>query len=233
MELLVIQHDFISPPGAIGARFVDHGYDVTLHEIVGRDTFESPNVVPNLPSFTAYDAILTMGARWSAYDTDTVGNWVEPELQALREADEAGVPVLGICFGGQLLAAAHGGSVIPSPMPELGWSAITSSDESLVPPGPWFQWHGDKWVLPPTATEVATNPAASQAFTLRRNLALQFHPELDRNMLQGWFDNGGAEYAASTGADLDELLRLTQASEAEARVRASALVDGFLARMAH
>lgn len=232
MELLVVQHDPISPPGAIGRRFEDHGYNVTLHEIVGYDNFETPNVVPDLPSFTQFDAILTMGARWSAYDHDTVGNWVVPEIAALREADAAGVPVLGICFGGQLLAAAHGGSVIASPAPELGWVDISTTDEATVPQGPWFQWHGDKWIIPPTATQIAENPSASQAFALRRNLAVQFHPELDRAMLQGWLDNGGAEYATNIGVDLEALLSETQDREAEARTRAQALVDGFIANVA-
>ncbi|WP_412457973.1 type 1 glutamine amidotransferase [Mycolicibacterium mucogenicum] len=100
-------------------------------------------------------------------------------MAQLRQADEEGVPVLGVCFGGQLLAYTHGGEVVPSQAPEIGWYGLTSDRPDLVPEGPWYQWHFDRWTMPPTAVGIARNANASQAFQLRRNLAVQFHPELD------------------------------------------------------
>jgi GMP synthase-like glutamine amidotransferase len=153
---------------------------------------------------------------------------VLPEIEQLRKADAAGVPVLGICFGGQLLALAHGGSVARSAGPEIGWADVHSDDTALVPGGPWFQWHYDRWRLPPDATELARNPAASQAFVLRRNLALQFHPELTAASLNGWLANGGAADAEAQGIDVGELVSRTAREAADAGRRAAALVDGFL-----
>src|SRR6478736_6467549 len=111
MRVLVIQHDHSSPIGPVGERFADRGYDVVTHAVVAEEHFTSPGVTTDFPDFTSFDAVVPMGAPWSTYDVATVGTWVLPELEQLRAADAAGVPVLGICFGGQLLAEAHGGTV--------------------------------------------------------------------------------------------------------------------------
>jgi GMP synthase-like glutamine amidotransferase len=226
MQLLVIQHDHASPLGPVAERFVERGFELTMHSVVPKTSFLAPGVETEFPDFTRFDAVVPMGAPWSAYD-EIIGSWVRPEIEQLRQADQAGVPVLGICFGGQLLATAHGGSVTASTRPEIGWSDV-DSDDDVVPSGPWFQWHYDRWDLPPAACEVARNCAASQAFVLRRNLAVQFHPELTSSMLAGWLGNGGASKATAAGLDPDMLLVATRAMEADARVRAHRLVDGFL-----
>src|SRR5690349_12899698 len=108
---------------------------------------------------------------------------------------------------------------------------MSTAAPDIVPEGPWFEWHYDRWQLPPGATELARNPAASQAFVLRRNLALQFHPELTAASLAGWLGNGGAAAAAARGIDVAELLVRTERLEAGAADRAAALVDGFLGRI--
>lgn len=231
MRVLVIEHDHVSPIGPVGERFADHGYDVVNHLVVPAERFADPGVTSQFPDFTAFDAIVPMGAPWSTYDTGTVGSWVLPELEQLRQADAAGVPVLGICFGGQLLATAHGGSVHLSERPEIGWYDVASSAPEIVPPGPWFEWHYDAWTLPPDAVEIARNENASQAFVLRRNLAVQFHPELNAAMLEGWLDNGGDSKAADFGLDPEALLEQTRAVDERCRQRAHALVDGFLSRV--
>jgi GMP synthase-like glutamine amidotransferase len=227
MQLLVIQHDHASPLGPVAERFVERGFDLTMHPVVPESSFLAPGVETDFPDFTRFDAVVSMGAPWSACD-ESIDSWVRPEIEQLRRADEACVPVFGICFGGQLLAATHGGSVIPSGMPEIGWAEVCSDDDALVPSGPWFQWHYDRWELPHDANEVARNAAASQAFVLRRNLAVQFHPELNTTMLAGWLGNGGSEKAASAGLDPEKLLIETGRREEAARVRAHRLVDGFL-----
>lgn len=232
MRVLVIQHDHSSPIGPVGERFNDHGYDVVEHLVVAEEHFAAPGVTTEFPDFTTFDAVVPMGAPWSTYDKVTVGSWVVPELEQLRSADAAGVPVLGICFGGQLLAEAHGGSVGLTDRPEVGWYDVTSDEPGIVPPGPWFEWHYDAWTLPPGATEVARNANASQAFVLRRNLAVQFHPELTSAMLTGWLAYGGDAKARDFGLDPVTLLARTRAVDDRSRSRAHALVDGFLARVA-
>ena len=147
-RLLQIAHDHLSPAGAVADQFVQRGYDITELLVVPEERFADPGVDVVFPDPTCYDAVMLLGAPWSAYAAD-VACWVEPEIEMLRSADRAGVPVLGICFGGQLLAAAHGGGVDASPVPESGWHLVYSDDPVLD--GAWFQWHYDRWVMPPGA----------------------------------------------------------------------------------
>lgn len=108
--------------------------------------------------------------------------------------------------------------------------AIETDEPELVPDGPWFQWHFDRWQVPPGAREVARNEAASQGFVLRRNLAVQFHPELDSAMLRGWLDNGGSAVMARLGLDEAAIVAQTAALEDDSRARALRLVDAFIER---
>ena len=64
---------------------------------------------------------MPLGARWPVYDDALRRTWVGTEMQLVRDAADAGVALLGVCFGGQLLAQAFGGSVARSPDPEIGW----------------------------------------------------------------------------------------------------------------
>lgn len=225
-RVLIIQHDHVSPPGFVGERLEQRGYELVLFNVVPGDRFHDPAVTVDYPDASRFDVLLPMGAPWSTYDPQ-VASWAEPEIDQLRRADAAGVPVLGICFGGQMLATAHGGSVSRSPYPEIGWSEV-NGDDAVVPSGEWFHWHYDRWTPPPHAREVARNTAASQAFVLRRNLAVQFHPELGTAMLRGWLGQGGRRKAIERGLDPQHLLAQTRQREAQARERAHRLVDAFL-----
>jgi GMP synthase-like glutamine amidotransferase len=231
VRALLIQHDHICTPGFVGERLLDRGFDLVVHQVVREDRFLSPNVEIEFPDPTDFDAIIPMGAPWSVYDHEAIGAWVPAELTMLRDAHQHEVPVLGICFGGQMLAAAHGGSVARSAAPEIGWVNVDSDDESLVPSGTWFQWHYDRWQLPKHAQEVARNANSSQAFVLGRNLAVQFHPEMTSEILTSWIATGGAAEIDQFGMDLETLVRQTAENDVSNRERAHRLVDQFLDRM--
>ena len=230
MRALLIQHDHLCLPGFVGERLAERGYSIEAHQVVPEDSYHSPAVDSEFPDPRNFEVVVALGASWSAYD-DSLHSWLLPELQLLRDAHEARVPVLGVCFGGQLLAAAHGGSVARAAHPEIGWYDV-ESDDDLVPAGRWFQWHYDRWQLPGGATEIARNSQASQAFVLDRNLAVQFHPELDEKILFGWLANGGDDEARKVGLDPDTLLADTRRNTVDSRLRAHRLVDAFLDRVA-
>ena len=230
MKALFVQHDHVSPTGPVAERLREHGFEVDEIVVVDQENFASPNVVFEFPNLDEYDLIVPMGAPWGAWDDACIGNWLVPEVAWVREAIDRDIPVLGICFGGQLMARALGGTVAQAPKAEIGWSAIHSDDPALVSPGPWFQFHYDRWTLPAGATEIARNSAASQAFTYGRSLALQFHPELTADTLEGWLEEGGTPQVIADGQDPDALLAHTRAEEAAAIARTNALVDAFLAR---
>ena len=229
MRVLFIQQDHMSPTGPVGEAFADHGFDVQEFIVVPEEHFHAPSVAVTFPDPLAFDAIVAMGAAWSVYDHDRIGAWVGDELDFVRRAHHAGVPVLGICFGAQALAAALGGTVVRAERPEIGWTTVQTSRPDLIEPGPWFQWHADRWVLPDGVRALARTQAAEQAFVVARSMGVQFHPELTPQMLDGWLANGGSQHARALGLDPGQLVAETAARSAEARARARRLVAAFLA----
>ena len=232
MRVLFVQQDHVSSLGYVGDAFADRGFDVETLQVVPAEHFAVPSVSVDFPDPLAYDVVVPLGAPWSVYDAETIGAWVGEELGFLRAAHNGGVPVFGICFGGQALAAALGGAVELSPKPELGWTLVESSEPDLVEPGPWFQLHQDRWQLPPGARELATTAIASQAFVLGRSMGVQFHPELTPSILQAWLDSGDRDYLLARGIDPDALMVTTQIQAEAARQRAVRLVDRFLLQVA-
>jgi GMP synthase-like glutamine amidotransferase len=243
VRALFIKHDHYSPNGLAGDAFAELGYDITELTVVPRERYHSPGVSVTFPDPAAYDAIVAFGAIWSVYDTATIGAWVGDEIEFTRTAIAAGVPVLGICFGGQLLATAVGGRVERAPSPEIGWTPISRTVPSpLIPPGPWFEWHYDRFLLPAGLPALATTGLGggehggagriSQAFTIGRSLGLQFHPEVTEAVLDAWLSEGGAEELATIGVDPARLLSETRALAGDAAARAHELVRRFVTDVA-
>jgi GMP synthase-like glutamine amidotransferase len=233
VKALFIEHDHVSPPGPVAERLRHHGFEIFEEVVVSESNFYAPNVPYQFPNAEDFDLIIPLGAPWGAWDDGCIGNWLLPEVEWVKSIVESGRPMLGICFGGQLMARALGGSVAKAPQCEIGWKSIWSDDTSLVSDGPWFQFHYDRWKLPPGATEIARNPIASQAFLIKNSLALQFHPEVDASSLQKWLEWGGDKAVIENGQDPDVMLAQTRAFEPAARERTFALVDAFLSRVAH
>ena len=226
MRALFLEHDHVSPPGPIAERFAQRGFEIIEEVVVPMESHNSPNITFTFPDPNEFDVIIAMGSPWGVWDDSTIGNWLLPELEWLRSADQQGIPVLGICFGGQLLARAHGGSVAPGPEPEIGWSTVQSEVPELD--GRWFQFHYDRWVSPREATEIAWGSHATQAFSLRKNLALQFHPEIIGSTLEAWMIWGDDSLIRTNGQDPQKLLAHTRALDSESIQRAHELVDYFL-----
>ncbi|MGD9484931.1 type 1 glutamine amidotransferase [Streptomyces sp. TRM70308] len=232
MRALVVRHEHASQPGFVGERLAERGWKLTTVTVVPERHHHRPAVRFDFPDPRAWDLVIALGAPWSVYDHTTVGSWVGDETAFLRAAHDARVAVLGICFGAQVLASALGGTVEAAPRPEIGWTEIATDDPGLVAAGPWFQWHGDRCVLPDTVTELARTGAAPQAFASGRSLGVQFHPEVGAGVLLRWLAAGGRAQLTARGVDPDRLLERTRAAEPAARVRAHRLVDAFLDRVA-
>lgn len=231
--VLFIEHDHVSEAGPIWEQFVNRGYEITRFHIVDEENFNTPNVNVSWPDLLSFDVVVVMGAPWGAWEDERIGNWLLPELALMKEVHNAGVPILGICFGGQLMARALGGSVGRAPKAEVGWFEIQSEDETLISQGPWFQYHWDRWVTPSGAIECAKTDLSPQAFTYGRTLALQFHPEIDPYVLDLWLEmDGGCAEVEGEGLNVEDLRIETRIQEPFSNKRARDLVDQFLDRIA-
>ena len=233
MRALFIEHDHISLGGPIWRSLEKHGYEIERFLIVPQANYDSPNIITTFPNFNEYDLLVPMGAPYGAYEDDRIGNWLLPELEKLKQAHNDGIPILGICFGGQLMARALGGSVARAPKAEVGWIEIESNDKTLIPTGPWFAYHWDRWMTPKGATEIAKTDVANQAFVMGRTLALQFHPEVDPEVLEAWLAmEGGCAEVEAEGVDVEQLRSQTKSIQPASDKRTYDLVDTFLRRVA-
>ena len=216
MRVLVVRHHDIDSAGFIADAFEARGAGLSVHLF--------PDDGP-LPAPDGADHIVVLGAVSSVNDPDP---WIEAELAWLRAADQAGVPVLGICFGAQALCATFGGQVEAMERREIGWRTVDSRDHDVIPAGPWLEFHDDRCLPPPAATVLARNDVAVQAFRIGQHLAVQFHPEVDGPQLKRWLDAHTDSGGTSLGVDPDQFLADTIREEPAARERADRLVAAAL-----
>lgn len=227
--------DHSSPAGLIGDAFTTAGCDVSEMVVVPKERYHSPDVAVTFPSPSEYDAVVFFGAIWSVYDTATIP-WVSDEIEYARSLISLGVPTLGICFGGQLLAAAVGGQVERAPIPEIGWLSVASDtsaepgliDTGLIDTGPWLSWHFDRFTVPAHVPVVARTALASQAFVSGRTLGLQFHPEVTDAVLEAWLSSDDATRLAESGVDPQALIEQSRTLADGAAARAHGLVRRFV-----
>jgi len=172
---VILQHGPHGPPGRLGEFLRDEGIEHRVHPV-----WEQP-----IPDLREARFVVSLGSQFSAGGSEP--GWIPAEVDALRTAIDAEVPVLGLCFGGQALALALGGGVHRTPVPEVGWVAIESDDPD-VPSGPWAQFHYEILEVPPGATELARSPGGPAAFRAGRHLGVQFHPEVTLEQMNAWLE---------------------------------------------
>jgi GMP synthase-like glutamine amidotransferase len=130
--------------------------------------------------------------------------WIAPVLALIRHAVQGGVPVIGHCLGGQLMAKALGGVVTPNAVKEIGWGRIdiSPSPESRHWLGDMtafesFHWHGETFSLPVGAVRLAASRyCENQMFALGPHLAMQCHVEMTPELIAAWCQDWSNEIAA-------------------------------------
>jgi GMP synthase-like glutamine amidotransferase len=170
---LIISHGDAGPVGLLGEWLTEQGCSYEVCDI---------SRVP-VPELGARTFVASLGAVESATATDPA--WVVQEIELLRRAIDAGVPVLGLCFGGQALSLALGGRVAPAVRPQVGWFELSEHAEG-IPSGPWFHWHYEQLTVPPGAEPLAHSEAGPAVFRHGAHLGLQFHPEVTLEVIAAW-----------------------------------------------
>jgi GMP synthase (glutamine-hydrolysing) len=209
MTVAVLQHDVDAPAGLLGEWLDARG-----------QAWEVWNPAQRLPPLEPLTAIVALGSAASVARRDAP--WIESEVAYLRDVLAAGAPLLGVCFGAQLLADATGGSVVRAGTPEVGWVEPATDETPLA--GPWFTWHVDEVKPPPVADVLARSPHGVQAFRLGPHLGVQFHPEVTPPIARRWAENEPGE-ARLSGNEPSELLAQLRVRERDLRPRAHALFD--------
>ena len=188
--------------------------------------------VPDDPR--AFAGVGMMGGPMSVNDRLP---WIAPLNAFVRRAVEAGVPVIGHCLGGQLLAQSLGARVTRTATPEIGWIDVESVDDARA--NAWlggrtrftpFQWHYDVFELPAGATPLlrnAFNP--NQGYVIGdRHIGFQCHVEMTQDLVETWCRTGAAELPARSDGPLqsrDDILGASPARVAELNRVADAIYD--------
>jgi GMP synthase-like glutamine amidotransferase len=214
----VLEHGDWGPPGLLGDWAADRGIALDVHHAASGEP---------LPPLGDQAFVASLG---SPHNPESEAAEVVAEVAFVRDAVARDVPVLGLCFGGQMLAKALGGRIEPAPEPEIAWHRIRSSAPDEVPEGPWLQWHYDRFTLPPGAEAVADSPAGLQAFRLGRHLGVQFHPESTIEIVREWARTDAVRLAALGVEDGEALLERGRPGAAAAAAAAYVLFDAFWER---
>jgi GMP synthase-like glutamine amidotransferase len=147
------------------------------------------------PSSAPYAGICSLGGNMSVNDPLA---WVDNEARLMRDAAERGVPIIGHCLGGQMLAKALGARVTRNQFKEMGWLPVDVVDPVRVQEwfgvtrvGELFHWHGDAFKLPRGARRLLSSPmTANQAYLIERggvaHLGMQFHIEMTAELVTAW-----------------------------------------------
>jgi GMP synthase-like glutamine amidotransferase len=217
VELGIVEQEADAPAGLLEEWARERGHEVTILRAVelGAGPWPDP---------TRFDVIAALGAEQSV--ARSKDPWIAPQIAFLRDAHEHGVPVLGLCFGGQALAVALGGTAGYAPEPEIGWLDLEPADGGGFPSGPWFAWHEDAFTLPPGAEELARTACCPHAFRVGRSVGLQFHPEVTPEIVEGWI-RGGRDTLMENRIDGEAIREQTRAGAAAHRARAFALFDAI------
>lgn len=174
-----------------------------------------------------YRGIIVLGSNHCANEQL---RWIEDERCLLQSALQHDVPVLGHCFGAQMLARAMGARVWRNPCPNIGWSQvrITSCAQQLMnlpAQATLFNWHYDTFEIPQAATRTMyAGHCLNKGFVLGRHWAFQGHLEVTEASVRQWCSEGHDELLVARGpAVQSEAQILAQLPLHIARLHAMAL----------
>jgi GMP synthase-like glutamine amidotransferase len=182
--VLVFRYARTEGPGHFATFLAEHGIDWKLVAL------DEGDPVPG--SSADFAGLGFMGGPMSANDEL---EWTPAVLALMRDAVGRGVPVIGHCLGGQMLARALGARVTKNPVKEIGWVRLAAERNATA--REWlgeldafdaFQWHEDTFAVPERAVRILTGKECpNQAYVVDdRHLGMQCHVEVTAEMIETW-----------------------------------------------
>jgi GMP synthase-like glutamine amidotransferase len=195
----IFVHHPVEGPGRLAAFFTRQQIPYQLIPV-----WEGASIPSDLAETSG---LVFMGGPMSVHDRLP---WIAAEIDLIQRAQAQTMPVLGHCLGAQLITLALGGTVFRGPAQEIGWLPIELQPQrhthtwfDKATSATVFHWHGEQCSLPTGATRLASSSiTANQAFALGNTLALQFHLEMETDMVGRW--------CTTHQQELDEALQRTE-----------------------
>jgi GMP synthase-like glutamine amidotransferase len=180
-DVLLVQNTTIEGSGYLGDLLKEDGFNI--HSVHAKHE--------NIPE-KENSLVVILGAPESANDNLS---YLHEEQKLIKKSVDNNTPVLGICLGSQLIAKTFGGKVYRGPKKEIGFfnDLVPEGNSSLFSgfdnPFTVFHWHGDTFDLPEGAVRLASSEIyPNQAFQFKSAVGLQFHLEVNEEMVNLWLD---------------------------------------------
>jgi GMP synthase-like glutamine amidotransferase len=202
--------------GFLGEWLEDRG--IGVHRLIRDDV---------LPIDAADDAdvLIVMGSIWTLADghrTDEYANAIDAEVDLVQRWVRDDRPMLGICFGGQVLSTALGGTVTRMPQRMIAWQTPASEHAALR--APWALWHEDRFSIPERARPLAMAPHAPMGIATHRAWGVQFHPEFTADIISAL-----AEDLHTPDEHAKPMIDVARERVVEQRVASAAFFDAWWA----
>jgi len=228
--VVIVQHEAAAHPGTLLETLVNAGFTVDVRQL------HAGAAVPAVAELGEIAGLVVLGGSMNA-DQAAEFPFIDRERRLLAAAVEDGLPVLGICLGGQQLAAAIGGRVYAREVPEVGWLPvdIVRGDallHDICSPFCALEWHAQSFTVPAEADVLAVRAGdpGVQAFRVgRRAWGLQFHAEVDESILRFWLQRDNKGVARRDPALHARLVEAVPQVTADSRLLCRQLVENFVA----
>jgi len=229
--VLVIRNDAKEGAGHLGSLLNTRGFDQKVLPGWEADY--------GLLRPTDFSGLVVLGGAQGAYETDAYP-YLSDEIRLIQSFIDAGLPVIGLCLGAQLLATTLGGEVKQNANKELGWHDIQLNAEGLADPlmaghpesASAFHFHGDFFTTPPGCVNLASSDITHcQLFRFKENVyGFQYHVEVDQPLVEVMCLNN-VEYMAANGTDAQSVVDQSAVFIDEYMRRSAAVLNSWIDKL--